>query len=108
MRLKARIRALAVDVLLITLSILMVEFLLVVFSGRRGPTGLLISPEESLDLLHYGWAVIAGVLLATGWQAGSGKLGPSPGQSLVLGEKEATHVAWSQMILSIVRPFSLV
>lgn len=94
----SRLRALAVDTLLISLSILMVEFLLVVFSGKRGPTGLLISPEESLDLLHYPWALLIGLALAAFWQATSSRLGPSPGQSLVLGEREATHLAWNQTL----------
>ena len=94
----SRLRALAVDTLLITLLMLMVEFLLVVFSGRRGPTGLLISPEESLDLLHYPWALSTGLALAVLWQATSSRLGPSPGQSLVLGEREAIHLAWTQTL----------
>jgi phosphonate transport system permease protein len=93
-----RVRALAVDVLLITLMILMAEFLTVVFSGKRGPTGLLVSPEESLDLLHYGWALGAGIILALLWHTGSSVVGPSPGQSLVMGRKEPVHLAWSETL----------
>ena len=94
----ARLRALVVDFLLIVVLILMADFLMVVFSGRRGPTGLLVSPEESLDLLHYGWAALAALGLAVLWHVAAGVIGPSPGLSLVMGRKEEFHVPWSQTL----------
>jgi phosphonate transport system permease protein len=93
-----RVRAVAVDVLLITLMVVMVDFLTVVFSGRRGPTGLLVSPEESLDLLHYGWAFVAALTLAILWQSASGLVGLSPGQSLVMSQKDPVHLPWNQTL----------
>jgi phosphonate transport system permease protein len=77
-----RFTALAVDVSLIFLFVLMVEFLALCFSGRRGPTGLLVSPEEVLDLLHYGWLALASLALGIGWQALWDRLGASPGWAL--------------------------
>ena len=83
-----QVQALLIDLLLLTLFVLMVEFLFVAFSGRRGPTGLLVTPEEILDLLHYGRAVAAAAFLALLWGAGSRLLGASPGRALVLGVPE--------------------
>ncbi len=92
-----QIQAFVIDLLLLTLFLLMVEFLLVAFSGRRGPTGLLVTPEEVLDLLHYGWAVAGGALLALLWGLVSNVLGTSPGRALVLGVPEREgHLAWTQ------------
>ena len=51
-----QIQAFCTDLLLLTLMLLMVEFLALAFSGRRGPTGLLVTPEEILDLLAYIYA----------------------------------------------------
>ncbi|MEX1310014.1 MAG: hypothetical protein AB1Z65_06310, partial [Candidatus Sulfomarinibacteraceae bacterium] len=63
----ARLQATAVDAVLIGIAILMVEFLVLAFSGRRGPTGLLLSAEQILDLLHYAWAAAGGLALAMLW-----------------------------------------
>ena len=79
-----QVQAISIDLLLLTLMLLMVEFLIVAFSGRRGPTGLLVTPEEILDLLHYGWAVAGGALLALLWGVASNVLGTSPGRALDL------------------------
>ena len=88
-----QLQAFSIDLLLLTLMLLMVEFLVVAFSGRRGPTGLLVTPEEILDLLHYGWAVAGGALLALLWGLSSKVLGTSPGRALVLGvpDREGHH-----------------
>ena len=94
-RAQSQFRAVVVDLLLMTLLLLMIDFLVVVFSGRRGPTGLLLTPEEALDLLHYGWAALLGGTLAVVWQLSAVVIGPSPGQSLVLGRKEGEHRPWS-------------
>ena len=94
----ARARAFAVDFLLLILFALMVEFLIIAFSGRRGPTGLLVTPDEILDLLHYGLAAVIALALTVGWQAAAGAIGPSPGQSLVLGMGEERHLPWSQTL----------
>jgi hypothetical protein len=92
-------QAYLIDLLLLTLMLLMVEFLFVAFSGRRGPTGLLVTPEEILDLLHYGWAVSGGAFLALLWGLGSNALGTSPGRALVLGipEREG-HPPWTHTL----------
>ena len=63
----ARLQAVGIDAVLLTVLILMAELLVVAFSGRRGPTGLLLTAEEILDLLHYAWAAIAGIVLALCW-----------------------------------------
>jgi phosphonate transport system permease protein len=94
----SQLRALAVDWILISLFLLMVDFLFIAFSGRRGPTGLLLTPEEILDLLHYIWLLPTALLLALIWQSASRGLGPSPGQSLVLGMKEVKLVPWTRTL----------
>jgi phosphonate transport system permease protein len=94
----ARFRAVTVDWILIVLFLLMVDFLIIAFSGRRGPTGLLVTPEEVLDLLHYGWLLPAALLLALAWQALRSVLGPSPGQSLVLGIREEKLTPWTRTL----------
>ena len=94
----ARVRAVVVDWILIALFLLMVDFLIIAFSGRRGPTGLLVTPEEVLDLLHYTWLLPAALVLAVVWQATWTAIGPSPGQSLVLGLREEKHVAWTRTL----------
>lgn len=94
----AHLRAVAVDWLVISLFLLMVDFLVIAFSGRRGPTGLLVTPEETLDLLHYTWLLPAGLLMTLIWQGARGVLGSSPGQSLVLGIKEEKHVPWTRTL----------
>ncbi len=76
------LKGLGVDWALLALAALMVEFLLLAFSGRRGPTGLLLTAEEILDLLHYGWAVATGLVLAVLWGVSGDLVGASPGQAL--------------------------
>ena len=94
----AQVRAVAVDWILIALFLLMVDFLVIAFSGRRGPTGLLVTPEEVLDLLRYVWLLPAALLLTLAWQASHGVLGPSPGQSLVLGMREEKVTPWTRTL----------
>ena len=60
------------DAALLTMALLMVEFLVLAFSGRRGPTGMLLSAEQILELLHYGWAAFVGLALAV-VDAGTGQ-----------------------------------
>lgn len=94
----SRIRAFVVDVLLLILFLLMSEFLVLAFSGRRGPTGMLLTPEEVLDLLHYGVAALVAIVLAAGWQLSAAVIGPSPGQAMVLGRRESGHRPWTQTL----------
>ena len=79
----ARLQATAVDAVLLGISALMVEFLVLAFSGQRGPTGLLLSAEQMLDLLHFGWAAAAGIALAVLWNLFYRQLGASPGRAWV-------------------------
>jgi len=83
-----RLQAIAIDAVLIAMLLLMVELLVVAFSGRRGPTGLLLTAEEILDLLHYVWAIVAGLALAVSWNVFYRWLGASPGRALVSGVPE--------------------
>ena len=48
----ARLQSIGIDAVLIATLILMAELLVVAFSGRRGATGLLLTAEQILDLLH--------------------------------------------------------
>jgi phosphonate transport system permease protein len=84
----ARLQAIGVDAVLIAMAILMAELLIVAFSGRRGPTGLLLTAEEILDLLHYAWAAAAGIALAVSWSSFHRWLGAPPGWALVIGVPE--------------------
>ncbi len=92
----ARLRSISVDALLICLLWLMVEFLLVSFSGRRGPTGLLLTSEEILGGLHYLWATLGAVVLAVCWNVFYREIGCSPGRAWVRGvpDKEC-DLPWS-------------
>ena len=95
----SRLKALAIDWGLLTVVWLMVEFLLLAFSGRRGPTGMLLTAEQILDLLHYGKAVAGGLVLALLWNASYRSLGASPGRALVLGSPEwEQDLAWTQTL----------
>ena len=84
----SRLQAVGIDAALITMLILMGELLVVAFSGRRGDTGLLLSAEQILDLLHYAWALFAGLGLALVWNLFYRLLGASPGRALVSGVPE--------------------
>jgi phosphonate transport system permease protein len=94
-----RLQALIVDVVLIMLFLLMIEFLVIAFSGRRGPTGLLVTPEEILDLLHYGRIALAAFVLAGIWMLAHRNLGASPGRALILGVPDREgHPPWTQTL----------
>jgi phosphonate transport system permease protein len=94
-----RLEAVGIDTALIALVVAMLEFLALAFSGRRGPTGLLLSPEQILGLLHYAWAALVGLLLALLWSLGSRRIGSSPGQALVYGlSGEERDLPWSQTL----------
>jgi phosphonate transport system permease protein len=84
----ARLQAIGIDAVLIAMVLLMAELLVFAFSGRRGPTGLLLTAEEILDLLHYGWAVAAGISLAGVWHLFHRTLGAPPGWALIVGVPE--------------------
>jgi phosphonate transport system permease protein len=80
-----RLKAIAIDWALLTISWLMVEFLVIAFSGRRGPTGILLTAEQILDLLHYAWAACGGLMAAVLWNVLHRVAGASPGRVLVSG-----------------------
>ena len=95
----ARLQAIGIDMALITMLLLMGELLFVAFSGRRGATGLLLSAEQILDLLHYTWAAIAGLGLAVAWHLFYRWLGASPGWALTVGPPEwEKDLAWTQTL----------
>jgi phosphonate transport system permease protein len=95
----SRLEALAIDWALLTFVWLMVEFLLLAFSGRRGPTGMLLTAEQILDLLHYGRAAVGGLVLAVLWNALHRSLGASPGRALVIGRPEwERDLAWTRTL----------
>ncbi|MEM9555464.1 MAG: phosphonate ABC transporter, permease protein PhnE [Acidobacteriota bacterium] len=92
-----RLQALLTDTVLLLLALLMVEFLAVAFSGERGPTGLLWTPEEILGLLHYGLLALMAFVLATVWNLFYRSLGASPGRVLIRGEPESERdLPWTQ------------
>ncbi len=84
-----------IDGILIWLGILMVEFLLIAFSGRRSPTGFLLLAEEILDLLHYGRAALGAALAALAWGRAKGAVTSSPGSALIYGV-EAEGPPWTR------------
>ena len=95
----ARLQTLAVDTVLLMLLALMAEFLVLSFSGRRGPTGMLLTPGEALDLLHYGWWAVGSTLLAAAWQLASRDQWASPAVALVLGTRDDDgHLPWSRTV----------
>ena len=94
-----RLQATAIDAALVTMLLLMGELLVVAFSGRRGPTGLLFSAEQILDLLHYAWASVAGISLALIWNLLYRRLGASPGRVLVIGVPEwERNLEWTHTL----------
>ncbi len=93
-----RLKGLVVDWVLLTLFLLMVEFLALSFSGSRGPTGLLVTPEETLDLLHYGWCAALGLLVAIAWQSLRGVRRESPGHALIFGEETDEAIPWTHTL----------
>jgi phosphonate transport system permease protein len=92
-----RAKILAIDWVLVGIAWLMVEFLVLAFSGRRGPTGMLLTAEQILDLLHYAVAVVAGLVLAVVWNLFDEVLGASPGRALVSESPEwERHLPWTR------------
>jgi phosphonate transport system permease protein len=87
-RILDRLQAIGIDAVLIATALLMAELLVVAFSGRRGLTGLLLTAEQILDLLHYGWAAATGLVAAVLWYLFSRQIGTSPGGALVVGVPE--------------------
>jgi phosphonate transport system permease protein len=79
-----RLQVLGIDWALLTAVWLMAEFLLLSFSGRRGPSGILLSAEKILDLLHYPVAAGGGLVLAVLWHAIHRSAGASPGRALLM------------------------
>ena len=92
-----QVRAGFADAVLWSVFLAMVEFLALAFSGRRGPTGMLLTPEEILDLLHYGWILGGALVMATLWRLSTSRVGESPGGALVLGTPpDERDVPWTQ------------
>jgi phosphonate transport system permease protein len=95
----ARLQATAVDAVLLCITLLMVEFLVLAFSGQRGPTGLLWSAEQILDLLHYAWAAAGGLILAVLWNLFYRHLGASLGRAWVRGVPDwEAPLEWTQTL----------
>jgi phosphonate transport system permease protein len=95
----ARLQAIGIDTVLVTMALLMTELLVYAFSGRRGPTGLLLTAEEILDLLHYAWATAAGLALAVSWHVFHRWLGAPAGWALVVGvPEEEKNLDWSRTL----------
>ena len=95
---QARPKALLIDLTLVYLFLLMGEFLIIAFSGRKGPTGLLLTPEEILDLLSYGRLLLAALVLALGWQALSRVIGASPGLAAAGFDTGEAIQPWTQTL----------
>jgi phosphonate transport system permease protein len=94
-----RLQSIGIDAVLITMTVLMAELLVVAFAGRRGPTGLLLTAQEILDLLHYAWATAAGLAAAVLWNLFAHWLGASPGRALVRGVPEAERdLPWTRTL----------
>jgi len=95
----ARLKSVAVDAVLLTATGLMIELLVLAFSGRRSSTGMLLGAEDILDLLHYAWISAGAVVLAVLWNLLSGWLGASPGRALVRGVPDRERdVPWSHTL----------
>ena len=92
------LKVLAIDAVLIGLLLLMAEFLWIAFSGRRGPTGLLVTPEEILGLLHYGWSALAAGGAALLWRSATPRLGASPGEAMVHGLPPEDATPWTRTL----------
>lgn len=94
-----RLQATALDALLLALFLLMLEFLAEAFSGERGPSGFLVTPEEILARLSYGWAIGGGLALALVWNLFYRAVGTSLGRSWVRGVAEGERdLAWSHTL----------
>ena len=77
-----RARIVAIDWALLAIAWMMAEFLVLAFSGRRGPTGMLLTAEQIIDLVHYGVALAGGLGMAVAWSLLERVLGASPGRAL--------------------------
>ena len=94
-----RLQATLLDALLITIFLLMVELTVTAFSGRRGPTGILFSAADILDLLHYGPVTLLSLLLALLWNLFHHTVGCSPGRAMVRGVPDREkHLAWQHTL----------
>jgi phosphonate transport system permease protein len=92
-------KALAIDWTLLAMAWLMVEFLVLAFSGRRGPTGTLLSAEEILEMLHYPAAITGGIAIAVVWLGLHRAVGTTPGRALVFGAPEnERNLTWTRTI----------
>lgn len=95
-----RLQAVGIDTVLLAIAGLMVEFLLLSFSGRRSATGTLITAEQGLDLLHYAWAAVGALVIGLGWNLFYHQLGSSPGRAMIFGVTDAERdLPWSQTSL---------
>ncbi len=95
----ARAQAVALDALLLALLAAMAELLAMAFSGRRGPTGTLLTAEEILDRLHYGWIALGAAAAAVLWNAAERVVGASPGRAWVAGPPEAEReLPWTHTL----------
>jgi phosphonate transport system permease protein len=81
----AKLRMIAIDTALIVTVLLMLELLVIAFSGQRGATGLLLTAEEILDLLHYGPLLLVALSAALVWSLCARQIGSSPGRAMVHG-----------------------
>ncbi len=94
------VQAVGIDAVLLGGGLLMVEFLALAFSGRRGATGMLLTAEGILDLLHYGWLAVAAIALAILWNAAHTQLGSSPGRAMIFGlAEDEKDLPWSSMLM---------
>ena len=94
-----RLSAIGIDAVLLAFALLMVEFLGIAFSGARGDTGLLLTAEGILDLLHYPWILLVSLILAVAWNGLGSVLGSSPGSAMVMGLAEhEKDLPWSQTV----------
>ncbi len=92
-----RLKAVMFDAALMTLALLMLEFLFWAFSGQRGPSGLLLAPEEILARLHYGAAAALGFLLGFLWNLFYRNLGTSFGRAATHGlSHEEQDLPWTR------------
>jgi phosphonate transport system permease protein len=96
---KARLTVLVGDTALIAMFVLMAEFLVLAFSGRRGETGFLLTAEETLGLLHYGLAGLIGAVGAVAWSMGASSLGGTPSQGLLgEGPERDASMSWQHTL----------
>ena len=94
-----RLKALAIDGMLLALFLLMVEFLALAFSGERGPTGLLLTSEEILARLHYGPLGVAALLGGLLWNLFYRELGASVGRVMTRGvPPDEAELPWTRTL----------